>query len=193
MEGETDEHAYDKSQYPILLKQYYMRLFPYEKYYQWLSYNEKVFKSFAYSCLYCIFSWKGTVLTHREFSFTLEGDIYVRYKSFQDRKEFENELKKINPHKIDIGAIYNVKVNRTIYNRWLDDVLFDSASKSQEGFTSKFQAIGKGVGVWSGHDRLWWYKNLLQVITNCLSSLSSHPSQWCKHLLLMLEIYDSGH
>ena len=37
---EADEHAYDKTQYPILLKQYYMRLFPYEKYYQWLSYNE---------------------------------------------------------------------------------------------------------------------------------------------------------
>ena len=37
---ESDEHAYDKAQYPILLKQYYMRLFPYEKYYQWLSYSE---------------------------------------------------------------------------------------------------------------------------------------------------------
>ena len=50
MEGEADEHAYDKSQYPILLKQYYMRLFPYEKYYQWLSYNEGMrtqFNSFS--------------------------------------------------------------------------------------------------------------------------------------------------
>lgn len=37
---DSDEHAYDKAQYPILLKQYYMRLFPYEKYYQWLSYSE---------------------------------------------------------------------------------------------------------------------------------------------------------
>jgi len=53
---------------------------------------------------------KGRYFTHREFSFTIEGDIYLRYQSFQDRKEFEEALKTQNPHKIDIGAIYNIKV-----------------------------------------------------------------------------------
>lgn len=53
---------------------------------------------------------KGRYFTHREFSFTIEGDIYLRYQSFQDRKEFEDALKTQNPHKIDIGAIYNIKV-----------------------------------------------------------------------------------
>ena len=48
--------------------------------------------------------------SHREFSFTLAGDIYVRYKSFDSQEDFERELKKLSPEKIDIGAVFSDKV-----------------------------------------------------------------------------------
>ncbi|CAO3679671.1 unnamed protein product [Umbelopsis vinacea] len=47
--------------------------------------------------------------THREFSFTLASDTYLRYNSFGDVEEFRKELERLQPVKIDIGAVYNAK------------------------------------------------------------------------------------
>jgi len=76
-----------------LLPQYYKRLFPYNQFIRWLSYGN-VEKNY---------------LAHREFSFTLEGDIYLRYLTFENESEFEASLKKKCPIKIDIGAVYNAR------------------------------------------------------------------------------------
>ena len=51
-----------------------------------------------------------TYFTHREFSFTLKDDVYIRYLSFADLDEFEKELQKRCPYKIDIGAVFSHRV-----------------------------------------------------------------------------------
>ena len=51
----------------------------------------------------------------REFSFTLKDDVYIRYLSFADREEMEKEILKREPYKIDIGAVFSLKVNLICY------------------------------------------------------------------------------
>ncbi|KAL5989289.1 hypothetical protein ACLOJK_010179 [Asimina triloba] len=44
----------------------------------------------------------------REISFTLDGDIYLRFQSFNNPVEFENSINEKCPFKIDIGPVYSV-------------------------------------------------------------------------------------
>jgi DNA primase small subunit len=113
MEGEnTDVKSffsteYDQSQLPDMLKIYYTWIFPYKEYYQWLAYDKESF-------------------THREFSFTLQDDIYVRYQSFDDQHELKECVKKSLPYKIDIGAMFNYKPK---LNKSLNPGSFKAESK----------------------------------------------------------------
>lgn len=79
-----------------LLRLYYARLFPYDLMFNWLSYgndpdNEK--------------SLEKDFFSRREWSFTIE-EIYLRYQSFRDKEEMIAAIKKRQPHKIDIGAVF---------------------------------------------------------------------------------------
>lgn len=47
----------------------------------------------------------------REFSFTINDDIYIRYQSFRDQAEMEAAIQKKQPHKIDIGAVFTAPVS----------------------------------------------------------------------------------
>ena len=62
-------------------------------------------------CLWYDIAVPKTYFSHREFSFTLKDDIYVRYLSFADIDEFEKELQKRCPYKIDIGAVFSNRVD----------------------------------------------------------------------------------
>lgn len=54
----------------------------------------------------CDHSYSG----RREFSFTLDNDIYLRFQSFNTASELENAIKEKCPFKIDIGPAYSVDV-----------------------------------------------------------------------------------
>ncbi|MQL91817.1 hypothetical protein Taro_024436 [Colocasia esculenta] len=83
---------------PDYLKVFYGKLFPHSDIFKWLSYGNDG-KHPA-----CDQSYFG----RREFSFTLDNDIYLRFQSFSNVVEMENSIKEKNPFKIDLGPVYSV-------------------------------------------------------------------------------------
>ncbi|XP_076938699.1 uncharacterized protein LOC143606980 isoform X1 [Bidens hawaiensis] len=80
------------------LKLYYGRIFPHADMSKWMAYaNDRGHPS-------CDKSYFG----RREFSFTLDNDIYVRFQSFEKASELEKAIKGQCPFKIDIGPVYTV-------------------------------------------------------------------------------------
>lgn len=83
---------YDENVLSDMLPVYYTRLFPQNLFCRWLSCGNN-----------------PQPLSNRELSFTLADDVYLRYLSINNQKEFFTLLQKKCPHKLDIGAVYNTK------------------------------------------------------------------------------------
>ncbi|CAH2086593.1 unnamed protein product [Euphydryas editha] len=83
---------YDENVLPDMLPVYYTRLFPQNLFCRWLSCGNN-----------------PQPLSNRELSFTLADDVYLRYLSINNQKEFFTLLQKKCPHKLDIGGVYNTK------------------------------------------------------------------------------------
>ena len=82
-----------------LLRMYYARLFPYEQMCKWLAYQPHGDASTPVGT--------GSTLAKRELSLTLADDVYIRYQCFGDAKAMKELMTKRQPHKIDIGAVFN--------------------------------------------------------------------------------------
>lgn len=85
---------------PEALRAFYNRLYPFPAIYKWLNQNDQA---------------PSRLFTHREFAFTLEGDIYLRYQSFKDEKEFKSQVLKHVPTRFEIGPQYTFRVRRQSY------------------------------------------------------------------------------
>ena len=72
------------------MKIYYSNYFPYDMYFSWLGHGEV------------------DQFQRREFSFTLESDVYFRFQSYKNSEELKSKLIQYCPKKVDIGAMYNV-------------------------------------------------------------------------------------
>ena len=74
---------------------FYQRLYPFKSIFSWLNHEHSPTKLF----------------THREFAFTLQGDVYLRYNSFANAEELKKQVCALNPTRFEIGPVYSARVS----------------------------------------------------------------------------------
>ncbi|RDB25171.1 DNA primase small subunit, partial [Hypsizygus marmoreus] len=72
---------------------FYRRLYPFKSIFNWLNHEHTPTRLF----------------THREFAFTLQGDIYLRYNSFNTVDELKKQVCQLNPTRFEIGPVYSAR------------------------------------------------------------------------------------
>jgi DNA primase catalytic subunit len=100
---------------PQVMNAFYRRLFPYRPFFLWLNQDHGK-SSPAVDAAACSRSVPAKLFTHREFAFTLPGDVYIRYNSFHAADDFKKELVRLNPSRFEIGPQYSARVS-TIRSR----------------------------------------------------------------------------
>ncbi|OSD05138.1 prim-pol domain-containing protein [Trametes coccinea BRFM310] len=94
---------------------FYRRLYPFKSIFTWLNHEHAPTKLF----------------THREFAFTLQGDVYLRYNSFLNAEELKKQVCSLNPTRFEIGPVYSARprdkktVRPAAFSPQLRELVFD--------------------------------------------------------------------
>lgn len=94
---------------------YYRHLFPFKQLFHWINQDHLPNRQ-----------W-----THREFAFTLQNDVYLRYNSFANADELKKEVLRLNPARFEIGPVYSGRpkdkrtLNKATFKPLLRELVFD--------------------------------------------------------------------
>ncbi|KAI0698065.1 prim-pol domain-containing protein [Cerioporus squamosus] len=100
---------------PDIMLAFYRRLYPFKSIFAWLNHEHAPTKLF----------------THREFAFTLQGDVYLRYNSFANADELKKQVCTLNPTRFEIGPVYSARprdkktVRPAAFSPQLRELVFD--------------------------------------------------------------------
>ncbi|PFH52041.1 hypothetical protein AMATHDRAFT_140971 [Amanita thiersii Skay4041] len=72
---------------------FYRRLYPFKSIFHWLNHDSTPTRRF----------------THREFAFTLPGDVYLRHNSFNSADDLKKQVCQLNPTRFEIGPVYSAR------------------------------------------------------------------------------------
>jgi len=106
-----------------LLRYYYQNFFPFKQMTRWLSYGNDA-DSRAVGNV-------ADFLYRREFTFNLEGEVYVRYLCFRDAEQFADAVIKRQPERIEIGPVYthppdrNKTIDKSVFKPVERELIFD--------------------------------------------------------------------
>lgn len=96
---------------PLIMITFYRRLFPFKQLFLWLNQEQSSspLPSLDIELMRRVAPTRQ--FTHREFSYTLEGEVYVRYKSFANAEEMKKDVVAHNPTRFEIGPVYTGRVS----------------------------------------------------------------------------------
>ena len=80
---------------PEAMLAFYHRLYPFKSIFHWLNHEPAPTRLFI----------------NREFAFTLQGDVYLRYNSFPNADELKKQVCALNPTRFEIGPVYSARVS----------------------------------------------------------------------------------
>ena len=91
----TKMAIYDDGLSPEAMLAFYQRLYPFKSIFHWLNHEPAPTRLFV----------------NREFAFTLQGEVYLRYNSFANADELKKQVCTLNPTRFEIGPMYSARVS----------------------------------------------------------------------------------